>query len=464
MLLHLSEEIECNWSLFSCHIPLWGVSLHPLEKSVCPDRDSSCLEAGCDTGQALSLWMGRSLCGQWRWNQFKEHGKQILPSRWWMEINKSWLWVQISEKPQSLCGLGGWRSCTWRIISCSPDWEGTFLLRGHEFKAISESSCSPLTGAPQYLDFIINSEFSVQTPAVIKHESGFSPVTPFKRPFLIANKQGGAPVCGRAGNWLMFKVPSTTNHPVILKWMMLISKCKMNPAEIAWASPALRCDTLHLEMASFSSEEAQKCWLQPPAVPQQMWCSGVVYWCYSQLSYSFWLTGKAGTINPMSLVYARSWVWNLGSSGRGETLLPCTGIAFTVSSVSQHQARGNLIFSSSSSICLFWRSWEHFLLGPWGWEFYLMCWCIVLYSEPRNAPVCSSSEGVLSVISLVVCQVMNPSSEHMGRHRNSMLKSNNRFFLLLKKKNNAPETHIFSMKTCFPVLIWKNSFLFSFWQ
>lgn len=88
----------------------------------------------------------------------------------------------------------------------------------------------------------------------------------------------------------------------------------------------------------------------------------------------------------------------------------------------------------SSSICLFWRSWEHFLLGPWGWEFYLMCWCIVLYSEPRNAPVCSSSEGVLSVISLVVCQVMNPSSEHMGRHRNSMLKSNNSFFLSLKKK------------------------------
>lgn len=67
MLLHLSEEVDCNWSLFSCHISLRGVSLHPLEKSVWPDRDSTCSEPGCDTGQVLSLWMGRSLCGQCRW-------------------------------------------------------------------------------------------------------------------------------------------------------------------------------------------------------------------------------------------------------------------------------------------------------------------------------------------------------------------------------------------------------------
>lgn len=82
VLLHLSEEVECNWSLFSCHISLRGFP--------CILWRYQYVLIGTPLVQSLGVIQVRyCLCG-WEGvcvgsadgNQFKEHGKQILPYRW----------------------------------------------------------------------------------------------------------------------------------------------------------------------------------------------------------------------------------------------------------------------------------------------------------------------------------------------------------------------------------------------
>lgn len=48
---------------------------------------------------------------------------------------------------------------------------------------------------------------------------------------------------------------------------------------------------------------------------------------------------------------------------------------------------------------------------------------LLFVAQVKEGSVCDTP-----LISLVVCQAMNPSSEHMARHRISTLKNNNSFF------------------------------------
>lgn len=210
------------------------------------------------------------------------------------------------------------------------------------------------------------------------------------------------------------------------------------------------------------------CWLQPPPVAQQMWCLGLhllgfIGIILTWTAVYYWLKGWVnefhvpGSCKGLRVIFGVLWE-------RGDPPSLHCNVLYSIQSITAPSSWLLHIFNSCF-IC-FKDPGSTFYLAP---EVVSFIWCagahfytqspesLLFVAQGKDCSVCDT------LISLVVCQVMNPSSEHMARQRIPTLKSNNSHFNT-KEKIMQQIPHRFSMKICFPILIWQNSFLFSFWQ